>query len=118
MAIGLALALIGLRFAVSPRAAARFFGIDAPASPAHLHAVIAARDVWLGLIVVALASLSDWRGMAIWLGLGAVVCVTDAAIVTNAGAPAFSIAFHLVSGALFGAVGWMSIAEHRRARPR
>jgi hypothetical protein len=113
IAAGLALVLIGLRFGLVPRSAARFFGIDTPpAAPAHLHYVIALRDIWLGLIIVALALWRDWRGLALWLGLGAVVCFADVLIIANATARMGSILFHIASGIYFAALGFACWREH------
>lgn len=50
-----------------------------------------------------LSALSDWRGLAIWLGLGLLVCVADAAIVAQSSGKALAVAFHLASGLFCGA---------------
>lgn len=117
IAAGVALALIGVRFGLVSRSAARFFGIDTPpGAPAHLHYVIALRDVWLGLIIVALALWRDWRGLALWLGLGAVVCFADALIIAHATAWIGSILFHVASGIYCATLGVACWREHIRAR--
>ncbi len=95
---GIVLGVIGLRFGIVPRAAARFFGLDTPASPAHLHYVVAVRDLWLAALVIALALLREWRALALWLGFGAMVCFADALIVMDATAWTRSIVFHVASG--------------------
>lgn len=95
---GIVLGVIGVRFGLVPRSAARFFGLDTPASPAHLHHVVAVRDLWLAALVIALAMLREWRALALWLGLAAMACFADAMIVADATGWARSIAFHLASG--------------------
>jgi len=99
IATGLALGAIGLRFGLVPRSAARFFGLDTPANPAHLHQVVAVRDLWLAALVIALAGLREWRALALWLGLASMACFADALIVSNATGWLRSILFHLAAGA-------------------
>lgn len=98
IATGLVLLLIGLRFAIVPRSAARFFGLDTPSTPAHLHYVVAVRDIWLALLVIVLAGLREWRALALWLGFGAFACFTDAAIVAHATGWMRAIVFHIACG--------------------
>ncbi len=102
---GLVLLVIGIRFLLVPHQAARFFGIAPGAASADLHYVIGVRDIWLAAIIVILAALSDWRGLAIWLGLGVSVCVADAAIAAHSSGKAAAVAFHLASGLFCGALG-------------
>jgi hypothetical protein len=113
IAAGLALAHIGIRFGLVPRSAARFFGIDTLRdAPAHLHYVIALRDIWLGLMLVVLALWRDWRGLSLWLGLGAIVCFADALIIAQATAWITSILFHVASGIYCAALGVACWREH------
>jgi hypothetical protein len=98
IATGLVLGVIGLRFGLVPRSAARFFGLDTPAAPAHVHYVVAVRDLWLALLVVALAALREWRALALWLGLAAMACLADAVIVSQATGWLRAILFHLTCG--------------------
>lgn len=98
IATGLALGLIGLRFGLVPRSAARFFGLDTPAAPAHVHYVVAVRDLWLALLVIALAVLREWRALALWLGLAVVACLIDAVIVMQATGWMRATLFHVASG--------------------
>ena len=95
---GVVLLIIGLRFVLVPHQAARFFGVAPGAGAADLHTVIGLRDIWLAAIVIILAALSDWRGLAIWLGLGVFVCVADAVLAAHSSGKAFAVAFHLASG--------------------
>jgi hypothetical protein len=117
IAAGLALMLIGVRFGLVPRSAARFFGIDTPAAPAHLHYVIAVRDIWLGLLIVAFALWRDWRALALWLGFGAVVCFADALIVAHATAWIGPVLFHVASGIYCAALAAACWRETRRSTP-
>lgn len=114
IAAGATLAVIGVRFGLVPRSAASFFGIDAPASPVHLHYVIALRDVWLGLLLIVIALLRDWRGMALWLAFGAVVCFADAVVVANATAWTGPLLFHVMSGIYCAVLAIMCWGEARR----
>jgi hypothetical protein len=105
---GIVLALIGLRFLLAPEAAMRFFGIGSAPATHTLAGLVGLRDLWLGLLAIGLAALREWRALALWLGLGGLVCLGDAAIVAGTTAKAAAIAFHVGSGlvcaALAGAV--------------
>ncbi len=116
IAAGVALSLIGVRFGLMPRSAAHFFGIDTPYDPTHLHYVIAVRDIWLGALIIAFALLQDWRALALWLGLGAVICFADVLIVANATAWIGSLLFHTASGIYCAALGLACWREHTRTR--
>ncbi len=105
-AIGVVLALIGVRFLLWPEAASRFFGIGARPAGAELQYVVALRDLWLGGLAIGLAMLRAWQGLALWLGLGALVCFGDAGIVAAAAGPALAIAFHMVSGVVCAGLAW------------
>lgn len=115
IAAGVSLALIGVRFGLVPRSAARFFGIDTPAAPAHLHYVIAVRDLWLGVLIIMFACWRDWRALALWLAMGSIICFADAIIVARATAWIGSILFHIASGIYCAALGFACWREHRRA---
>lgn len=111
---GIALTVIGVRFLVSPEAAARFFGVGPRPAGLELHGVVGIRDLWLGLLVLAFALLRDYRALALWLGLGALVCVADAVLVTASTAKPAAIAFHLASG-VFCAIS--AVLSWRASRP-
>ena len=98
VAAGLALFVIGVRFSLVPHQAARFFGISTPPGPFDLHQVIALRDLWIALLMIALAMLREWRALAICMGLGVLVCFGDAMIVGRSSGSLPSIAFHVASG--------------------
>jgi fatty-acid desaturase len=104
---GVVLAVIGVRFLVDPRAAQHTFGLGKEIVGRELHQVIGLRDLWLGALAILLAALRDWRGLALWLGLGVVVCVADAAVVASVTGKWWAVAFHLGS-AVF--CGWLGVA--------
>lgn len=110
---GLVLTAIGVRFMIDPRAAQHTFGLAKGLLERDLHLVIGLRDVWLGGLAAAFALLKDWRALALWLGLGAVVCVADAAIVAASTGKWWAISFHLGS-AVF--CGWLAVACWRAWR--
>lgn len=113
---GLILFVIGLRFLLVPQKAARFFGITIEGSdPAtSLSYVVGLRDIWLGLLVILMSAIEDWRGLALWLGLGASVCLGDAAIAVQSGGQLLSVSFHLASGVYCGVLAWICWSEHRK----
>lgn len=114
---GAVLLIIGIRFLLVPHQAARFFGIAPGTASADLHYVIGVRDIWLAAIVIVLAKLSDWRGLAIWFGLGVFVCIADAAIAAHASGKAHAVTFHLVSGVFCAALAvacWRIFVAERR----
>lgn len=95
---GIILTVIGLRFWFVPDSATLTFGLD-PQQPGNsFERVIALRDVWLGLLAIAFALLSEWRALSLWFGLGALVCWADATLVVSADGPMAAIAFHAASG--------------------
>ena len=102
---GVVLLVIGIRFLLVPHQATRFFGIAPKEGSAGLHYVIGVRDIWLAAIIIVMSALSDWRGLAIWLGLGVFVCVADAAIAAHSSGKAMAVAFHLASAIFCGALG-------------
>jgi hypothetical protein len=117
MLTGVVLLAIGVRFLLVPHQAARFFGIT-PAEAAAagaLHYVIGLRDIWLAVIVMVLSAVGDWRGLALWLGLGVCVCLGDAAIAAVSSGRAMSVGFHLASGLYCGALGLACWRQHRAA---
>ncbi len=109
IATGVVLSLIGVRFLITPEAAATFFGIDRRNPEFAPHAAIALRDLWLGLLVVVFAILRDWRAVALWLGLATLVCFGDAMIAATSSGRWVSVAFHSASGlfcAALAAAAW------------
>jgi hypothetical protein len=114
IAAGLALLVIGIRFVVVPHQAARFFGLSSPPGPFDLHHVVAFRDLWLALLLIGLAVAREWRALSLCLGLGAIVCFADAALVAGSSGRGAAIAFHAGSGIFCGVVAW---AAWLRVRP-
>lgn len=113
---GVVLLIIGMRFLLVPHQAARFFGLAPGTGSADPHYVIGVRDIWLAAIIIILAALSDWRGLAIWLGLGVFVCIADAAIAAHASGKALAVAFHLMSGVYCGALALACWRAHIAGR--
>jgi Domain of unknown function (DUF4267) len=95
---GVLLTVIGVRYLLLPEQAARTFGLPAHLAGHELHAIVGLRNVWLGLLAVGFAVLRQWRALALWFALGALVCFADAAIVAGAGGPLPALAFHVGSG--------------------
>jgi hypothetical protein len=116
VATGLVLAVIGVRFLVVPEKAARFFGIARghAAGAWDLNAVIGLRDIWLGAMLAGLAVLRQWSAVALWLGLGAVVCFADSAVAGSSSGAALSIAFHAASGLFCACLAWAAWQLARR----
>ncbi len=113
VAAGVALLVIGIRFLTVPHQAARFFGLATPPGQFDLHAVVALRDIWLALMLIGLAVLTEWRALALCLGLGALVCFADSAIVAGSGGRGSAVAFHIASGIYCAALAY---ASHSRTR--
>jgi len=102
---GAVLAGIGVRFLVAPDLAAREFGIAASLPGRAFHQAIAVRDIWLGGLAAAFAWFGEWRALALWLGLGALACLADAAIAAQASGRPGAVAFHIGAAILSGVVG-------------
>ena len=94
---GALLTIIGIRYLVSPNAAARAFGVGGPGGY-DLHTIIGLRNVWLGLLAIGLAVLHQWRALALWFGLGTVVCFADAGIAAASSGKLAPVAFHVGAG--------------------
>jgi hypothetical protein len=111
------LALIGARFFASPEVATAAFGLD-PARGADLARVVGLRDLWLGLLGVALAGGRQWAALTLWFGLGALVCLADAGLVAAARESDTALAFHIVAAFLFAGLGVACHREGHRAASR
>lgn len=105
VATGIVLFAIGIRFIAAPQAATRFFGIGDSPALYDLHYVIGLRDLWLALLVVLLALLREWRALALWLGLGALVCLADGWVAAGSSGRIASVLFHVGSGAFCAVLG-------------
>src|SRR5262249_23811713 len=77
---GALLTFIGIRYFVVPHAAARTFGVPGRPTGFELHYVLGLRNVWLGLLAVALAVMREWRALALWFAGAVFVCFSDAFI--------------------------------------
>jgi hypothetical protein len=110
IATGAVLCAIGLRFLVLPEIAAEFFGIDQRMPGIAPHAAIALRDLWLGLLLITFAVFQKWQEIAIWLGIGALVCLGDASIAMMSSGRWVSVSFHVASGVF---CAWLAIAAWR-----
>lgn len=114
---GVLLTIIGVRYFINPEHAARTFGVPDRPLGHELYYIIGLRNVWLGLLAIAFAALREWRGLALWFGLGAIVCFADAAIVASSTGRLPQIAFHVGCGiACVGlAVGCWRLARGKRS---
>ncbi len=112
---GALLTVIGIRFFAVPEGAAHTFGLGQQIVGAELHHVIAMRDVWLGLMAIALAALREWRALGLWFVMGAGVCVADAGIVASTTAKWWALTFHLGSGVFCAWVGLACLRYAQRA---
>ena len=92
---GALLSCIGVRYLLVPEAAARSFGLPARPAGHELYSIIGLRNLWLGALAIGLAALRQWHGLALWFGIGVVVCFSDALIAAKATGEAPQIAFHL-----------------------
>ena len=92
------LTVIGIRYFFSPEAAARTFGV--PGRPRGMSSTTssACSNVWLGLLAVAFAVLREWRALALWFAIGAIVCFADASIAASSTGRVPQVAFHVGCG--------------------
>ena len=97
---GALLTFIGVRYFLVPHAAARTFGVPGRPTGFELHYVLGLRNVWLGLLAVALALMRQWRALALWFAGAVVVCFSDAWIVSRSLGGLPQITFHVTCGAV------------------
>jgi hypothetical protein len=98
IAAGVLLAVIGVRYLLVPESAARTFGVPGRPVGHELYYIIGLRNLWLGLLAVALATLRQWRALALWFAMGTVVCFADAAIAASSTGRLPQVAFHIGCG--------------------
>jgi hypothetical protein len=106
---GALLAFIGIRFFLTPQAAARTFGVPGRPAGLELHYIIGLRNVWLGLLAVAFALLRQWRALTLWFAGAMAVCFSDALIVISSTGHLPQIAFHLgsaIASMILAALCW------------
>jgi hypothetical protein len=111
---GFAMLVIGARFLLVPGSAAKFFGVGALPTGHQLHFAVGLRDLWVGALALAFAWTRQWFALALWFGLGALVCFGDALIVALQGDRPSAVTFHAVSGVLCVGLG-AAIWRHVRA---
>jgi hypothetical protein len=92
------LILIGVRYFLVPSSAARTFGVPGRPTGFELHYIIGLRNVWLGVLAVALALMREWRALALWFAGAVVVCFSDAVIAANSIGGLAQVAFHTTCG--------------------
>ena len=95
---GVLLSVIGIRYLLTPESAARTFGVPGRPAGYELHYIIGLRNLWLGLLAVALAALREWRALALWFALGAIVCFADGSIAASSTGRLPQVAFHFGCG--------------------
>ena len=113
---GLLLAVIGMRYFVAPESAARTFGVPGRPAGNELHYIIGLRNVWLGLLAIALSALREWRALALWFALGSIVCFADAAIAASSTGRVPQFAFHIGCGCacvVLATICWRVAARER-----
>ncbi|MDX2204908.1 MAG: DUF4267 domain-containing protein [Hyphomicrobiaceae bacterium] len=111
---GLLLLVIGVRYMLVPEAAALTFGIRRRPQAFELHYVTGLRNMWLGGLAVALAAFREWRALALWFGMAAIVCLADAGIAAGSVGGWPHIAFHAgcgVASAGLSALCWRAAAK-------
>ena len=95
---GVLLTVIGIRFFITPESAARTFGVPGRPEGYELYTIIGLRNVWLGLLAVAFAAMREWRALALWFALGAIVCFADGSIAASSTGRVPQVAFHFACG--------------------
>jgi hypothetical protein len=95
---GVLLTIIGIRYFLVPQSAARTFGVPARPAGYELHYIIGLRNIWLGLLVVALAALREWRALGLWFAGAVVVCFADGLIAATSTGGIPQVAFHIGCG--------------------
>ena len=95
---GVLLTVIGVRYFLTPEGAAHTFGVPRRPEGYELHYIIGLRNVWLGVLALALALLREWRALALWFALGAFVCFADALIAATTTGRLPQVAFHVGCG--------------------
>jgi Domain of unknown function (DUF4267) len=111
---GLLLAVIGARFLLTPEAAAVTFGVPRRPLGHELSYIIGLRNLWLGLLAVAFATLRQWRALALWFAMGAVVCFADAVIAATSTGHLSQVSFHVGCG--LGCAGLAAVLWRLTAR--
>jgi hypothetical protein len=95
---GILMTVIGVGYFVVPEQAARTFGVPGRPAGYELHHIIGLRNVWLGLLAVALAALREWRGLALWFAGAVAVCLADGLIAATSTGAVPQVALHFGYG--------------------
>jgi hypothetical protein len=95
---GILLTVIGVRYLMVPEQAARTFGVPGRPAGFELHYIIGLRNVWLGLLAMALALLREWRGLALWFTGAVAVCFADGLIAATSTGAIPQVTFHFGCG--------------------
>lgn len=95
---GALLAGIGVRYLVVPEAASLSFGVGKRPQAFELYYIIGVRNMWLGGLAIGFALLREWRALALWFAIGAIVCFADAGIAASSAGRLPHIAFHAGCG--------------------
>ncbi len=95
---GILLFAIGVRYLLAPEAATLTFGLPRRPANLELHYVTGLRNIWLGALAIAFATLREWRALGLWFAMGAIVCFADAAIAASSVGRLPHIAFHAGCG--------------------
>ena len=95
---GVLLTVIGVRYFLTPEGAARTFGVPGRPGGYELYYIIGLRNVWLGLLAIAFAALREWRALALWFAMGAIVCFADASIAASSTGRVPQVVFHVSCG--------------------
>ena len=114
--IGTLLGVIGLHYLLVPESAALTFGVPGRPAGHELYYVIGLRNLWLAALVIGLAALRQWHGLALWFAIGAAVCFADVLIAAQSTGKGPQVAFHFVCGlgfALLATVVWRRASRGR-----
>jgi hypothetical protein len=95
---GFLMTVIGVGYFVVPEQVARAFGVPGRPAGYELHHIIGLRNVWLGLLAVALAALREWRGLALWFTGAVAVCLADGLIAATSTGAIPQVALHFGCG--------------------
>ena len=82
----------------------------------ELHQVIGLRDLWLGALAVILAAMKEWRALAVWFGLGTLVCFSDAGIAASSSGRTGPMVFHVACGVACAVLACFSPDQPGRPR--
>lgn len=111
---GVLLLGIGVRYLLAPEAAALTFGIPKRPQALELHYITGLRNIWLGGLAIALATLREWRALALWFAMGSIVCFADALIAASSAGRWPHVGFHVACGVASIGLSWAAFREFRK----